>query len=806
MNKSLLMLVTVACLLNPAVAYTQTTVPEKEISGCMACHEGIEAIRESESLMMRQIVAAGRAKGDADGCVICHGGDVKATTKEAAHSGNNFFAAPGSPWVNESTCGQCHPRHVDTQWTSLMMSESGKIQGTCWSFGGLEGYNHGWGNYDVENPSSPMERVGSNAYREYMERLKKLEPGAYPDEQKTLPHAPTDLSALKEHPEWAAFTYIRSECQRCHLAVRGRKERGDYRGMGCSACHIPYGNEGLYEGQDPSIPKDQPGHLLVHSIQATREAKVTVNGKTYSGIPVETCTTCHDRGKRVGVSFQGLMESAYESPFTEGGEDQLPLHTKHYIAMHADIHSSKGMVCHDCHTSIDVHGDGFIAGTNLAQIQIECTDCHGTTRLYPWELPLGYGDEFDTPPQSGEPREVATDLPPHLRQGTVYPTQDGYLLTARGNPMPEVVRQGDRVVVHTAGGKDLELKPLKLMIAEGDLKPKSAGWVAMHQVEMHQNKMECYSCHAEWMPQCYGCHLKIDYSQGNQSFDWVGAGHRHLQAKHKADNSEIGYDTVIPGKVIEQRSYMRWEAPALGVNGEGRICTVTAGCQPSITVIGPTGETILLNHIFRTPPNTEGAGPEGQLAIDMSPGQPHTTGEARSCESCHLSEKALGYGINGGRISGPWDEPLTIDLKTADGELLSKSARPQIEPIAGLEADWSRFVSEDGKQLKTVGHHWSRSRPLNNEERANMDRQGLCRACHQEIPTESLAVSILHHVADYADALPKTADEHSDLIHKTLLIAGWGQVAGMAMAPVVVVFGLVWFRRRRRRKAGGRRP
>ncbi|MHC4674176.1 MAG: cytochrome C, partial [Planctomycetota bacterium] len=242
MNKSLLMLVTVACLLNPAVAYTQTTVPEKEISGCMACHEGIEAIRESESLMMRQIVAAGRAKGDADGCVICHGGDVKATTKEAAHSGNNFFADPGSPWVNESTCGQCHPRHVDTQWTSLMMSESGKIQGTCWSFGGLEGYNHGWGNYDVENPSSPMERVGSNAYREYMERLKKLEPGAYPDEQKTLPHAPTDLSALKEHPEWAAFTYIRSECQRCHLAVRGRKERGDYRGMGCSACHIPYGN------------------------------------------------------------------------------------------------------------------------------------------------------------------------------------------------------------------------------------------------------------------------------------------------------------------------------------------------------------------------------------------------------------------------------------------------------------------------------------------------------------------------------------------------------------------------------------
>ena len=41
------------------------------------------------------------------------------------------------------------------------------------------------------------------------------------------------------------------------------------------------------------------------------------------------------------------------------------------------------------------------------------------------------------------------------------------------------------------------------------------------------------------------------------------------------------------------------------------------------------------NEIFRTPGHTEGAGPEGQLGIDMSPMQPHTIGRARSCESCH---------------------------------------------------------------------------------------------------------------------------------------------------------------------------
>ena len=32
--------------------------------------------------------------------------------------------------------------------------------------------------------------------------------------------------------------------------------------------------------------------------------KVVVNGKVYSGIPHETCVTCHNRGKRIGVSFR----------------------------------------------------------------------------------------------------------------------------------------------------------------------------------------------------------------------------------------------------------------------------------------------------------------------------------------------------------------------------------------------------------------------------------------------------------------------------------------------------------------------
>jgi len=294
--------------------------------------------------------------------------------------------------------------------------------------------------------------------------------------------------------------------------------------------------------------------------------------------------------------------------------------------------------------------------------------------------------------------------------------------------------------------------------------------------------------------------VKIDYSEGKRSFDWIAAGNKHKAAAHAADAGENGYDCFLAGKVSEQRSYMRFEDPPLGVNGEGRITPVIPGCQPSITVIGPGGETVLLNHIFRSAPGLEGAGPEGQLCVDMSPANPHTSGRARSCESCHLSDKAAGHGIDGGRHTRGWDEPVVVDLMTADGIVLPRSARPQLEPILGLSADWSRFVTEEGKQLQTVGHHFSLSRPLDDSERAHMDRRGVCLSCHEEIPAESLAVSLLHHTADVLGALPRTADAHGSLLNKILLLSAWTQVGGGAVAGAAFLAGAIWLWRRRRAK------
>ena len=180
-------------------------------------------------------------------------------------------------------------------------------------------------------------------------------------------------------------------------------------------------NVGFHEGRDPTIARDKSGHCLVHTIQSSRKAKVKAHDTQYSGIPINTCTVCHNRGKRIGVSFQGLMETPYASPFAKDGSPQPELRGKHYLAMHQDIHYQKGMLCGDCHTTIDVHGDGFLAASNLACVEIECADCHGTPESYPWDLPLGFGDEFDTSPASGPGRGTAGELLDVSRRGPSTP-------------------------------------------------------------------------------------------------------------------------------------------------------------------------------------------------------------------------------------------------------------------------------------------------------------------------------------------------------------------------------------------------
>ena len=775
-----------------------------EANSCLSCHGGIEDIRHKDSKMMQAILEIADKSGNGgNDCIVCHGGNPKEKKKELSHAGTveyflknkgpkEFYPSPTSSSINENTCGMCHQEQVTSQMNSLMMSEAGKIQGTLWSFGGKNGYKHDVATYKTKNPEDPHKRLGTDSYRAYMQKLSALEPQVFPSQMKELPPAPT-AKEVQEDPSLAAYTYLRQECLRCHTGGKGKSQRGDYRGLGCATCHIPYSNEGFYEGDDKSIDKTQRGHLLVHAIQSSREAKVKVHEQEYSGVPVETCTTCHNRGKRIGVSYQGLMESAYGSPYQENGDEQTKLHGKHYLHMQEDIHYKKGMLCQDCHTSNDLHGDGFLSGTNLGAVEVECQDCHGTTKAFPWELPLGYSDEFNTTAATGKARGLAQSVAEYLKMGSVSKVGEGYLLTARGNPLVHATKIGEKVKLELASGKEIMLSPLKKL--KQDKKLSKEGLVAMDSIAAHTDKLECYTCHATWAPQCYGCHVKIDYSNGAQNPDYLAASHDkdiHGQTGEMRDLRKY----LVDGKVTETRSFMRWEDPPLSQNGEGRITPTIPGCQTTITVIGEDGEALLQNHIYKIP-NVEGAGEEGQNAIDMSPVQPHTISkESRTCESCHTDTKALGMGISGAKTTASPAPNTFIDLMDAQQNPLPKQMQVQIPGINNLPFDYSKFLDANGTQLQTVGHHFKLSAPLSKEQRDKIDRSGMCFSCHQDIPSGNLAVSALTHMKEMA-GIEIDNKMHGGILNKLLNIGAWGQVLAGIIALFVGIFVIYKIRKRR---------
>jgi len=259
--------------------------------------------------------------------------------------------------------------------------------------------------------------------------------------------------------------------------------------------------------------------------------------------------------------------------------------------------------------------------------------------------------------------------------------------------------------------------------------------VAMGKIESHMENLECYACHSDWAPQCYGCHVKVDYTPGKSKIDWIASGSTHF-ANGETSESVLGTKGKKQfGKPSETRSYLRWEDPILGINGEGLVTPVIPGCQVTFTVIGPDGKTLILNKQARVSDNGQTV-----AGTDMSPVQPHTSGrKARSCESCHSNPKALGYGINDGQFMKKQGEDLYMDIQDLrTGKHVPKNKTVQMKGIPGMDYDWSQIVTRDGKQLQTVGSHWPASRPLDQDQRDRMEKTGLCMGCHTNMKDDKL--------------------------------------------------------------------
>ena len=167
-------------------------------------------------------------------------------------------------------------------------------------------------------------------------------------------------------------------------------------------------------------------------------------------------------------------------------------------------------------------------------------------------------------------------------------------------------------------------------------------------------RLECATCHSQWVPQCFGCHMEYD-ADGRQ---WD-----HIEQRETA------------GRWQERRSDFHNAPGALGVTEDNRIELFIPGMI--MTLVHPDWD-------------------DEKFVRAFAPISPHTIGAARSCESCHRSSVALGLGQG--------------EIELSDGEIKFTPARSLSQD--GLPADaWTNVDGSLGGTTARDGH-----RPLKADE------------------------------------------------------------------------------------------
>jgi hypothetical protein len=408
----------------------------------------------------------------------------------------------------------------------------------------------------------------------------------------------------------------------------------DHFAKACAACHV---------NQDETI-FDNPATARGGGCSDCHRLTKT-NGEQHAQyttrIPNTNCLKCHNRSNRIGLSYEGVFESeGYGTPYKQGKLSHRLSDGRSFYRLPADLHHREAnMTCIDCHTEKGIMGDGNVHRHMEEAEDVKCRDCH-QPRM----------EKADTLAQT------LSDLNEKI------PEPDRIAYTAKMHaPLYHVQEINGSLLLH----RKQDGKPLRL--------PRMSD-APYHTAPMHQ-RLDCSACHAAWAPSCYGCH-EVHFEDGKQ-FDWI---------KKK----------FTSGQWQEYRSFLRFEAPSLGIGYNGKVIPFAPGCQ----VIGTLFKDKKVEQFH---------------AMAMAGWDPHTTQkESRTCQECHFDPATLGLGRG------------NLDMK--DGNLSftpffnsRKSGMPFDYPI-------DAFVSPEGKPFQSTSRKEARS--FNRTELHRIVEAYRCILCH----------------------------------------------------------------------------
>ncbi len=655
---------------------------DRPVERCITCHDGIANVSPSHPPEF--------------GCSVCHGGEPESVDKEQAHAtliydpkAGTGKRNPSSLSVVEQSCGQlyCHAGHADEDRNhvarvkkSMMNTMAGVISGLRYQWAGQSRKTARYGTLAIADEDASVPH--NQGALDKLEKLPFFSPA-------TIDILKKEQSvAISRHP---ADRILRQQCFQCHLD--SPPAEGQYRSQGCAACHFDYSSNGLYEGNDPTISRTEPGHARFHKIRAIPSRSTCV--QCHRSFDLQTLGTTtelreneidevfgphrpHDFEEINDATRQEETPTAYDSEVTDTVTDQIeisssvdpdkevPLFVGKGRVM-GDVHTARGMDCTDCHTQLDIMGDGNLYSKQHEAVEIRCETCHGDSRSYP------------SISQVTDPGDPAIRVSKHYKDGP-NKVDDWMAVSARNRKMTNVkVQDGRMVTIGKQSGKVHEIPLVK-------------DFLAAHSIPQHQSRLECSACHARWVVRCPVCHQSITGDP--------------LQAP-----------------VLTSRSLDIGE-PSLMIGPRGKVAPMLTQPERHLTVLDEKGNLIpVLGRMgtqrgryrqwaFTNPHGTSGS----NLAYALNPHSIRK--QARSCTSCHLSGKTLGLGEGDLKIgkNSTGKNDFVDPLNRSDIILKASQFEPQAK------------VSMRGESI--AGTHQPQARTFNQKEINRILRIGNCIPCH----------------------------------------------------------------------------
>ncbi len=392
---------------------------------CLTCHLGLEEISPSHP-------------AETFGCVICHGGIGLALDKEQAHTG--LRPNPADLSVAAQSCGQagCHAGHTDSSRNrveqvtrSLQATYAGAIALLRYSFG-------------AQPDLTPLFGV-----------IGAVDPQPLPQ---TVPELAPYSITQTSRPAESEFV---QNCLAggCHLTEPATNQPYRYRATGCAACHVLYNNDGLYQGDDPTLNRAEPGHPTRHEFT--------------TAIPFSQCNHCHNRGNYSlrSMSFTPRPDlPPLAAPLLETMPAEGRRLREYYQPIGQFTLCEWELDCIDCHTQGEVMGDGHLWPDQKTMQYGQCRTCHGT---------------LTEPPATAK---ITNPDDPALRLARLnghYPLDvgDEVIITERGEKMGSVQRRNGQLAQF--GKVDGREYSVPLVMGSG-----------CRQQPDQQESRYCHQCHA----------------------------------------------------------------------------------------------------------------------------------------------------------------------------------------------------------------------------------------------------------------------------------------------------------------------